>query len=443
MNNYLNMPRIDQQRGLVQRNAMNMANEQEDRALYEDAMSEQQRIENTQWMAEIGRYGQQQMSQDPNSYLKLMPMIEEEGKRRGMWEKISIDYTTAAPEEILKGFQNMEQQAQLGLAGMEQQQPEHTKDAAGYNRYTSGSQTGERMFPGVVAKEPAQRRPSSARQNYEMREQLVAEHGEGSQQVKVFDNYVRAAKIVDIGSVPTEVSASAVTSLSTLETETSGVQAIQSAKEQAITDAVVPRGEKERIVKLTASAPATYRSVKYAVSELDRFADQAKQVRDHPGLKNATGFGGKQLSAIPGTEAANAVALLETLKAKAFISALGAMRASSKTGGAVGNVSDAEGGRFENAFVALSQAQSYEQFIEELDRLIALTEESEYLLTSAYNDEYGEIETAQKFEVGASNVGTPNNEVILQQAREAIAAGKDRASVIEMLQMIGIDPGNL
>ena len=44
-NNYLNMPKIDMQRGVVQRNSMNMANDQEDRALARDAMTEEKRDE--------------------------------------------------------------------------------------------------------------------------------------------------------------------------------------------------------------------------------------------------------------------------------------------------------------------------------------------------------------------------------------------------------------
>ncbi len=51
-------------------------------------------------------------------------------------------------------------------------------------------------------------------------------------------------------------------------------------------------------------------------------------------------------------------AQLETLKANVFTSQLNAMREASKTGGAVGNVSDREGDRFANALGALDMAQS-------------------------------------------------------------------------------------
>lgn len=170
---------------------------------------------------------------------------------------------------------------------------------------------------------------------------------------------------------------------------------VTTAQEQAKTDAVVPRGEQERTVKLTNEAPAARKSVVYALSEIDKFTEQAKAVRAHPGLKMATGFGGEKLSGIAGTPAANAAALVNTLKSQAFISALGAMRAASKTGGAVGNVSDAEGGRFENAFVSLMQAQSYPQFIEQLDRLIELNERGKSMIADAYTTEYSGVSTYQ------------------------------------------------
>jgi len=127
--NYLDLPRIDIQRGAVQTNAMNQQFSREDRALAKDARTEQERIKNTEWMAAIGRWGVDQMSQDPNSYVKFMPMVEQEGQRRGVWDKIGIDYTTASPQEILKGFQAMEQQGMVALG--ETQQTEYGKQTSG------------------------------------------------------------------------------------------------------------------------------------------------------------------------------------------------------------------------------------------------------------------------------------------------------------------------
>ncbi len=57
---------------------------------------------------------------------------------------------------------------------------------------------------------------------------------------------------------------------------------------------------------------------------------------------------------------------LVSLAANIFATELTAMREASKTGGAVGNVSDAEGERFANAIGALNMAQSYEEIVKQL-----------------------------------------------------------------------------
>lgn len=212
----------------------------------------------------------------------------------------------------------------------------------------------------------------------------------------------RARQIEELGGVPTDITGGELQPISTLDAEINAADvlagAAQRGREQAITAEVPVRGEAQRAVQLQNEAPGTFRSVEFAVSELDRFTEQAQLLRNHPGLKTATGFGGEQLSGIPGTPAADAAALMDTLRSQSFVSALGAMRASSKTGGAVGNVSDAEGGRFENAFISLLQAQSFEQFVEQLDRLIGINADSRKRIIGAYEQEFGDVPNAPKFE---------------------------------------------
>lgn len=60
-------------------------------------------------------------------------------------------------------------------------------------------------------------------------------------------------------------------------------------------------------------------------------------------------------------------ALLEPIKTQVFTQTLQAMRDASKTGGAVGQVSDVEGKRFENALGSLDNTQSAAQFKSQLD----------------------------------------------------------------------------
>lgn len=72
---------------------------------------------------------------------------------------------------------------------------------------------------------------------------------------------------------------------------------------------------------------------------------------------------------IPGTEAADFKAEVEQLKTQIFTRELAAMRDASKTGGAVGNVSDTEGDKLSNTLGSLSLDQSPEQFKKNLTEI--------------------------------------------------------------------------
>lgn len=81
----------------------------------------------------------------------------------------------------------------------------------------------------------------------------------------------------------------------------------------------------------------------------------------------ATGFGAETASGIGGTNAANMKATTDTIVASIAFDKLQAMRESSPTGGALGNVSDTEMVLLSAAIASLSQTQSPEQFAKRLD----------------------------------------------------------------------------
>jgi len=120
------------------------------------------------------------------------------------------------------------------------------------------------------------------------------------------------------------------------------------------------------------------------IADLDRLAVEANKVLAHPGLKGITGLMGK-IPNIPGSDAANAEALLGTLKSQVGFGVLQAMRNASKTGGALGSVSDAEGKRLEANLASLEKAQSFEQFQQSLNQIIKFTDEAKDRMRNAYN----------------------------------------------------------
>lgn len=144
--------------------------------------------------------------------------------------------------------------------------------------------------------------------------------------------------------------------------------------------------------KLLGAFNADTANIESSTSGLNRMATSANELLNHPGLPSITGMRGA-IPNIPGTQAADAQAKLENLKSQVGFSVLQAMRDASKTGGALGNVSDAEGKRLEANLAALQNAQSLEQFKTELGKILTFTSEAKDRLRSAYNLKHGDRPT--------------------------------------------------
>lgn len=148
---------------------------------------------------------------------------------------------------------------------------------------------------------------------------------------------------------------------------------------------ISPKEKEQLLIK----QPQTTASVEYALDQTRQMRNTARRLLTDPNLGKAFGLTGMGASLIPGSPAADVRATLDTLKNQSFVQGLQAMREASKTGGAVGNVSDSEGKRFESLRVALSQAQSPERARQELERLDKELEETEKRLSDAYARTYG------------------------------------------------------
>lgn len=136
-------------------------------------------------------------------------------------------------------------------------------------------------------------------------------------------------------------------------------------------------------------------------SDMDRLATEANRLKEHPGLSKATGVMGwvpgvGGLATIPGTDAANFKAGLETLKSQVAFGVLQNMRNNSKTGGALGQVSDKEGALLAANLAAIDIAQSPQEFKEALDRIIKYTDGAKDRLRSAFNLKHGDKELQRR-----------------------------------------------
>jgi hypothetical protein len=148
--------------------------------------------------------------------------------------------------------------------------------------------------------------------------------------------------------------------------------------------------------ELQVAQPKVVSAARSAIKDLRDLRDAVEEVRNHPGLSAATGFGGSVLSAIPGTEAANAKALLDNLKNRNFIAGIVNLRQQSPTGSGVGSLTEREGARFENLKAALDQAQTIEQIRGQLDVLTRATDEAISGLYEGYQLDYGKNKTIEE-----------------------------------------------
>ena len=144
-------------------------------------------------------------------------------------------------------------------------------------------------------------------------------------------------------------------------------------------------------------------------------------IANKSGLNGVTGLISGRTPGI--TDAARkAEADLNQLKNLAFIQGITELRAASKTGAGVGNVSNKEGDRFENLKASLERTQSYDDIVAALKRLKSQSEFTKQSLKEAFDETYS-------YRNAAPAADTSNAAQERTNANAAIAAGAPAAAV--------------
>jgi hypothetical protein len=143
---------------------------------------------------------------------------------------------------------------------------------------------------------------------------------------------------------------------------------------------------------LVLSRPTTMGSVEYVVNTNRQMRNTIKEILNNPGFNDAFGLGGETKSKVPGSPAANVRSRLEQLQGNLFIEALTAMRSASKTGAAVGSVTEKEGDKLQASRAAIQQFQSAESARQELNRLLKQLDDAEKNTVNAFSRTYGKTE---------------------------------------------------
>lgn len=152
------------------------------------------------------------------------------------------------------------------------------------------------------------------------------------------------------------------------------------------------------LAELQYEAPQARAAVADGVSNLQRLREQAEKIKNDPALSRITGVTG-MFPNMPGGHAADVQARLDTLKSQAGFGALQAMRAASKTGGALGSVSDRENDLLQRNIGALDKAQSESAIKESLQQIIDYADAASMRLHRAYQDQYERVQGNQGMQV--------------------------------------------
>jgi hypothetical protein len=144
----------------------------------------------------------------------------------------------------------------------------------------------------------------------------------------------------------------------------------------------------KEIQKREAVFPQATSSIKAFDAKTDSFIKDLEQLRNHPGLNQITGLVAGRIPAVT-SEGRAAQALYDKVVAKGGFQALQDLRDASKTGGALGNVSNQEGKQLTASFAAIDRKQDASNVREAIDRAIGDIQGSKARMKEAYDMTYG------------------------------------------------------
>ena len=164
------------------------------------------------------------------------------------------------------------------------------------------------------------------------------------------------------------------------------------SREQAISGKMSPAAAMEslppkEIQKREAALPQATTAVTGFEKKTDSFVKDLTALRDHPGLSEITGIAAGRMPGITASGRA-AQALYDKVVAKGGFQALQDLRDASKTGGALGNVSNQEGRQLVSSFSAIDRRQDAADVRSALDQAIGDVQGARTRLREAYDMTY-------------------------------------------------------
>jgi hypothetical protein len=164
------------------------------------------------------------------------------------------------------------------------------------------------------------------------------------------------------------------------------------SREEALRGRMTPAAAMEslppkEIQKREAAFPQATSAVKGIEAKATGFIKDLEELRDHPGLSSITGIAAGRLPGIT-AEGRAAQAIYDKIVAKGGFQALQEMRDASKTGGALGNVSNQEGTQLKASFAAVDRKQDANDVKKAINNAIIDIERTTARMREAYESTY-------------------------------------------------------
>jgi hypothetical protein len=148
--------------------------------------------------------------------------------------------------------------------------------------------------------------------------------------------------------------------------------------------------------------PKSLAAAEAAIQSASKAGNEAVRLMTHAGLPAATGpIAGRMPSIREGS--ANFDADLKTLGTKVFVTAINEMRALSKTGGALGSVTEKEIDKMENSWRAITQIQGPGNLRQNLGKLAEDFNDSMARVARAYELQFGQKLKYEKIQIPQLN----------------------------------------
>jgi hypothetical protein len=187
---------------------------------------------------------------------------------------------------------------------------------------------------------------------------------------------------------------------------------------------------KKDLEKREMAYPQATAAIQGFEAKSEGFIKDLEKLRDSPGLDEITGFAAGRLPGLT-DEGRKAQALYDKVVAKGGFQALQDMRDASKTGGALGSVTEREGKQLIASFAAIDRRQNAKDVRDAIDTSISDIQGAGTRMREAYDTtyEYKPNKNERKTPPSSVNVTTPDGKVLTFPNAEAAAKFKKAAGI--------------